>query len=423
MDSKTFIIDLIDKQMDAVLQTFRFDEDYIKILKAHNHEIIVKFPVKLDDGSTEIFKGYRVQHNNWLGPYKGGLRFADDVYLDEFKALSFWMTIKCAIHNLPFGGGKGGIKYNPKTYSEHENKQIVQAYCRKIANFIGPSVDIPAPDMGSTSKHMDWMTAEYQKISNNHLVYSIMTGKSPSFRGSQGRDRATGLGVFYNIRLWFQNIFKEKLENKTYIIQGFGNVGSWTARYLNDAGAVCQALGDYTGYYLITQRFYDLYNFDDILKLKELKDLHTKYEGVEKIDISDFWEVKTDIVIPAAMELQITDEIARNMDCRLLVEGANGPTVIEADRVFVERGIEVIPDVLCNSGGVIVSYFEWLQNRSNDYWCLEKVEDKLEEIMEKTFEEFLKIKLDAGSAVSNRSAVYKLGLDNLWNAYSIKKDD
>ena len=249
-----------------------------------------------------------------------------------------------------------------------------------------------------------------------------MTGKSTSFRGSQGRDRATGLGVFYNIRLWFQNIFKEKLENKTYIIQGFGNVGSWTARYLNEAGAVCQALGDYTGYYLITQRFYDLYMFSDILKLKELKDLHTKYEGVEKIEISDFWEVKADIVIPAAMELQITEEIARNMDCRLVVEGANGPTIMEADRVFVERGIEVIPDVLCNSGGVIVSYFEWLQNRSNDYWCLEKVEDKLEEIMEKTFEEFLRIKLDAKQPISNRSMVYKLGMDNLWNAYSIKKD-
>lgn len=422
MDSKTFIIDLIDKQMNAVLETFCFDADFIQILKAHNYEIIVKFPIILDDGSTKIFKGYRVQHNNWLGPYKGGLRFAEDVYLDEFKALSFWMTIKCAIHNLPFGGGKGGIKYNPKAYSEHENKQIVQAYCRKIANFIGPTVDIPAPDMGSTSKHMDWMTAEYQKISNNHLVYSIMTGKSTSFRGSQGRDRATGLGVFYNIRLWFQNIFKEKLEMKTYIIQGFGNVGSWTARYLNEAGAVCQALGDYTGYYLITHRFYDLYNFDNILKLKELKDLHMKFEGVKKIDISDFWEVKADIVIPAAMELQITEEIARKMDCRLVVEGANGPTVMEADRVFVERGIEVIPDVLCNSGGVVVSYFEWLQNRSNDYWCLEKVEDKLEEMMGKTFDEFLKIKLDAKQQISNRSAVYKLGLDNLWNAYSVKRD-
>ena len=195
-----------------------------------------------------------------------------------------------------------------------------------------------------------------------------------------------------------------------------------SARYLNDAGAICKAIGDYTGYYLLTQNFYDLYKFDDILKLKELKDLHIKFEGVEKIEISDFWKIGVDIVIPAAMELQITEEVARNMDCRLVVEGANGPTVIEADRVFVERGIEVIPDVLCNSGGVIVSYFEWLQNRSNDYWGLEKVEQKLEEIMEKTFGDFLRVKIDSGSAVSNRSAVYKLGMDNLWNAYAVKRD-
>ena len=182
------------------------------------------------------------------------------------------------------------------------------------------------------------------------------------------------------------------------------------------------AVGDYTGYYLLTVRFYEVYTFADILKLKELKDLHTKFEGVQKVEISQFWEVGADIVIPAAMELQITEEIARKMNCRLLVEGANGPTVMEADRVFVERGIEVIPDVLCNSGGVMVSYFEWLQNRSNDYWSLEKVEQKLEEIMGKTFRDFLRIKEGAKEPISNRSAVYKLGLDNLWNAYAVKRD-
>ncbi|MCX6666472.1 MAG: glutamate dehydrogenase, partial [Euryarchaeota archaeon] len=242
------------------------------------------------------------------------------------------------------------------------------------------------------------------------------------FRGSKGRDRATGLGVFYNIRLWFEHIFKETLEKKTYVIQGFGNVGSWTAHYLHKSGAICQAIGDYTGYYLLTQRFYDRYTFVDILKYKELRDLPALYEGIERIDISDFWEIKADIIIPAAMELQITEEIAKKMDCRLLVEGANGPTVIEADHIFVEKNIEVIPDVLCNSGGVIVSYFEWLQNRSNDYWSLEKVEEKLAEIIEKTFHEFLLIKGDTtGKKVSNRSLVYKLGLDNLWNSYEIKK--
>lgn len=421
MTSKTFIIELIDKQINDVLQIFQYNEDFVKILKVFNHEIIVNLPIKLDNGVTEIFKGYRVQHNNWLGPYKGGLRFTEDVYLDEMKALSFWMTIKCAIHNLPFGGGKGGIKYNPKKYTENENKRIVQAFCCKISQFIGPSVDIPAPDMGSTSKHMDWMTAEYQKVNNNNLIYSVFTGKSTGFRGSKGRDRATGLGVFYNIQLWFKYIFKESLENKTFIIQGFGNVGSWTAKYLHNAGAVCKAIGDYTGYYLLTEEFYDLHTFNDILKHNELKNIETLYKGIQKIEVFDFWKIKVDIVIPAAMELQITEEVARNMDCRLVVEGANGPTILEADRIFIERNIEIIPDVLCNSGGVIVSYFEWLQNRWNCYWSLEKVEKKLLKMIEKTFHELLVIKeANAVNNVSNRSLAYKLGLDNLLKCYEIK---
>ena len=422
MNSKTYIIDLISSQIDDVLHTFHYDPDFIKILKAHNNELIIKFPVKLDNGSIEIFKGYRVQHNNWLGPYKGGLRFSEDVYLDECKALSFWMTIKCAIHNLPFGGGKGGIKYDPRKFSQAENKRIVQAYCNKVASFIGPSIDIPAPDMGSNSQHMDWMTAEYQKISNNNLVYSVFTGKSVSFRGSQGRDRATGLGVFFNIVLWFQHIFKESLAKKSYILQGFGNVGSWTAHYLNDAGAICYAVGDHTGYYKLSKKFYEYHKFEEILKYnaqnKHLDFIHHKFEGVSKIDINDFWKIKVDIVIPAAMELQITKEVAEILDCRLIAEGANGPTVLDADKILLEKNIEVIPDVLCNSGGVIVSYFEWLQNRSNDYWCLEVIEKKLELMLEQTFAEFLKIKSPKST---NRSIVYKLGLDNLMNAYEVKK--
>lgn len=423
MNSKTYIIDLISSQIDDVLHTFQYDNDFIKILKAHNNEIIVKFPVKLDNGITEIFKGYRVQHNNWLGPYKGGLRYSEDVYLDECKALAFWMTIKCAIHNLPFGGGKGGIKYDPKKHSPSENKRISQAFCNKIASFIGPAVDIPAPDMGSTSQMMDWMTAEYQKIHNNSLIYGVFTGKSITFRGSQGRDRATGLGVFYNIKFWYEHIFKESLKNKSYIIQGFGNVGSWTAIYLNQANAICYALGDHTGYYKLGKKFYENHSFDDILKYnthhKCLKDVHEKFKGIRKIHLEDFWKIKVDIVVPAAMELQINNSVIETIDCKLIAEGANGPLTLEVDKTCVERDIEIIPDVLCNSGGVIVSYFEWLQNNSNDYWSLETVEKKLEKMLEKTFQEFLKLKQEHRQC-TNRSLVYKLGLDNLINSYNIK---
>jgi len=425
MNSKTYIIDLITNQIDNVISTFQYDDDFIKILKAHNNEIIVKFPVKLDNGKTEIFKGYRVQHNNWLGPYKGGLRYSEDVYLDECKALSFWMTIKCAIHNLPFGGGKGGIKYDPRKHSEDENKRISQAFCNKIAGFIGPSVDIPAPDLGSNSKMMDWMTAEYQKISNNNLVYSIFTGKSITFRGSQGRDRATGLGVFLNIRLWYNNILKEDLVGKKYIIQGFGNVGSWTAYFLNKNGAKCKAIGDHTGYYKISKKFYESHSFEDIMKYNNdnrcLMHINKKYESIKEIKIEDFWKIKVDIVVPAAMELQINKEVIDTMNCKLIAEGANGPCNLDVDGLCLERGIELIPDVLCNSGGVIVSYFEWLQNRSNDYWGLETVETKLEIMLEKTFNRYLALRGLYGNKVTSRSLVYKLGFDNLLSAYEVKK--
>jgi len=424
MTSKTLIINLITNQIDDVLHTFQYNHDFINILKAHNNEIIVKFPVKLDNNTIEIFKGYRVQHNNWLGPYKGGLRFSEDIYLDECKALSFWMTIKCAIHNLPFGGGKGGIKFDPKKYSPTEHKRISQAYCNKISHFIGPSIDIPAPDMGSNSLHMDWMTAEYQKISNNNLIYSTFTGKSVSFRGSQGRDRATGLGVFFNIKFWFDHIFKEPLLKKSYIIQGFGNVGSWTSHYLNQAGAICYAVGDHTGYYKLSKKFYEHHTFDDVKKYnqhnKSLEFIHHKFEGIHHITQHDFWKIKTDIVIPAAMELQINQEIIDHIDTRLIAEGANGPLTLEVDKICLTRNIEIIPDVLCNSGGVVVSYFEWLQNLSNDYWCLEVVEKKLELMLEQTFAEFLKLKKHHQN-VTNRSLVYKIGLDNLLNAYEVKK--
>ena len=423
MDSKTYIIDLISSQVDDVLNYFKYDDDFIRILKAHNNEIIVKYPVKLENGKTEIFKGYRVQHNNWLGPYKGGLRYSEDVYLDECKALSFWMTIKCAIHNLPFGGGKGGIKYDPRKYSESDNKKISQGFCAKIASFIGPSVDIPAPDLGSNSKMMDWMTAEYQKIQNNNLIYSVFTGKSITFRGSQGRDRATGLGVYYNIKFWYNHIFKENLHKKTYIIQGFGNVGSWTAYFLNQAGALCVALGDHTGYYSLGEKFYENHEFDELLKYNQdnrgLVEIHHKFKGVHKVHLNDFWKTKTDIVIPAAMELQITKDNVDYLDCKLIAEGANGPCTLDVDRICLERGIEIIPDVLCNSGGVIVSYFEWLQNRSNDYWTLEIVESKLERMLEITFMRFLNMR---NRNITNRSLVYKIGLDNLLNAYEVKKN-
>lgn len=435
MSNQDRIIKLFDRQLNSAVERFHYDETFIKVLKMHDSEIIVNFPVKMDDGSTKIFKGYRIQHNNWLGPYKGGLRFDETVYLDEFKALAFWMTIKCAIHNLPFGGAKGGIKFTPSKYSEEEQKQIVQTYCSRVYKYIGPNVDIPAPDMGSTSRHMDWMTSKFQKKSSDNLIYSAFTGKSVSFRGSEGRDRATGLGVSFMIELWFENILKQPLKGKTFIIQGFGNVGSWTARFLTDAGAKCVALGDYTGYYELTPAFYktmvregDANPFDAVLKHKTLAGLETAYTGIHAVKQKDFWKIKADIIVPAAMELQIDWGVAESVhsDCKLIAEGANGPLDAGADEVFHARNIQVIPDVMCNSGGVIVSYFEWLQNRTNEYWPLDRVEEKLKEMMTATFFKYMgtmrKLSAVSDSAtVTSRNIVYKMALDNLWNSYEIKK--
>jgi glutamate dehydrogenase (NAD(P)+) len=430
--SKDKIIKLFDKQLESVVTRFKYDETFIRVLKVHDNEIIINFPVKMDDGTTKLFKGYRIQHNNWLGPYKGGLRFDDTVYLDEFKALSFWMTIKCAIHNLPFGGAKGGIKFNPSHYSEEEQKQIVQTYCSRIFRYIGPNTDIPAPDMGSTSRHMDWMTSKYQKKSNDNLIYSVFTGKSVSFRGSEGRDRATGLGVSYMIELWFEHVIKQPLKGKTFIIQGFGNVGSWTAQCLTKAGAVCVGLGDYTGYYELDAEGECADNntpFHAILNrnAKTLEGLDS-IRGVRAVSMLDFWKLKADIVIPAAMELQVNQTVAESFhpDCKLVAEGANGPLDMDADRLLTEKNIAVIPDVLCNSGGVIVSYFEWLQNRTNEYWPLQQVEMKLKELLRATFFKFKYVydseKFKLGSQyLLNRDIVYKMALDNLWNSYEIKK--
>jgi glutamate dehydrogenase (NAD(P)+) len=444
---KELIIQLFDQQLESAVSLFKYDETFIRVLKVHDNEIIVNFPVKMDDGTTKIFKGYRIQHNNLLGPYKGGLRFDDTVYLDEFKALAFWMTIKCAIHNLPFGGAKGGIKFNPAHFSQEEQKQIVQTYCSKIFKYIGPNSDIPAPDMGSTSRHMDWMTSKYQKKSNDNLIYSTFTGKSVSFRGSEGRDRATGLGVSYMVELWFEHVLKDTIRGKTFIIQGFGNVGSWTARFLTNAGAICIGVGDFTGYYHLTSEFYQGCSgehsnpFYEVLKYKTLEglDKQSSFNGIVPVSVEDFWKLKTDIIIPAAMELQIDASIAETIhgDCKLIAEGANGPIDIPAEKLLASKNIEIIPDVLCNSGGVIVSYFEWLQNRTNEYWSLSVVENKLKEMLRSTFlkfnctydAEYSKRTAEYKSNLSNlyltkltnRDVVYKIALDNLWNSYEIKK--
>jgi len=424
---KSEISELFHSQLETVFKTFNYDADFLKCLNVHNKEIIVNFPVLLDNKEVEIFTGYRAQHNNWLGPYKGGLRFSEEVHMEECKALAFWMTIKCALHKLPFGGAKGGVMYNPRKYSENENKNISKAFCAAIYTNIGPTLDIPAPDIGTSSQTMDWMVSKYQELSNdmetNKLNLGCFTGKSVDRGGSLGRNHSTGLGVALTIDYW--NKHHEDFivfPLKTYIVQGFGNVGVWTMHFLNKLGYTCLAVGDHTGYY----KFNDASSIDiELLKKynadnRGLYNLENapEFQDVEKIIEQDFWKMKCDIIVPAAKELQITKDIAQNIDssCRLVAEGANGPTTAEADAILLERNIEVIPDVLCNSGGVVVSYFEWVQNKSNDYWSLDAVEERLTKMLHNTCISVFHLKDHyKQEKYSNRTLAYKISVDNLFH--------
>lgn len=419
MDNKTYIKEMCEKQLDGVFNSGLYDQDLKLILSNPKHEIIVNFPVRLQNGTLSMFKGYRVQHNNLLGPYKGGLRFHEDIYLDECKALAFWMTIKCALQNIPYGGAKGGIKINPRNYSTDDLKRISRAYCNAIYKYIGPERDIPAPDMGSNAQTMDWMTAEFQSIHKTH-IYGCFTGKSLFFRGSQGREEATGRGIVESILAYYNRKYGSSftLSSKTYIIQGFGNVGSYACKFLNERNALCLGIGDHTGYIYNKQGL-------DIIKLLEYVKEHKEIKGYvqDENDIwmnkEDFFAMKCDIFIPAALELQIDEKIANMMQCELVVEAANGPCYIEADEVFIKKGIDLLPDIYANSGGVLVSYYEWLQNKRDEYWDLSDVREKLHKQMQKIFNEIHDIK-EQYKLRDYRSAAYHASITNLSHAYKIK---
>lgn len=338
----------------------------------------INFPIRKSDNSIEMIKGYRVQHNNALGPYKGGLRFHKDVDMDEATALATWMTIKCAVQDLPYGGGKGGLAINPRDYSASELQTISREFSARLSNYIGPEIDIPAPDVGSNSQIMDWMVDEHTKITRNIFdSKSTYTGKSIVNGGSLWREEATGYGVALCIKEALGNDVKDK----TFIVQGFGNVGSYVTKTLESYGMKLMAVGDHTGYY-------------DVSNLKEchstLSELQSKQGSINAVsDVilnkTQFFSTRCDVVIPCALELQIDDDIAHNLNCKFIAEGANGPIHDSAEDILKLNNITVIPDVLANSGGVLVSYFEWLQNRSGEYWEKDTVVQKMDIKMIKTY--------------------------------------
>ncbi|WP_090951344.1 Glu/Leu/Phe/Val family dehydrogenase [Parageobacillus thermantarcticus] len=370
--------EIVKKQIETAAAKLGLEPHIIEILKRPMRVLSVSFPVKMDDGSIRVFEGYRSQHNDALGPTKGGIRFHPDVTLDEVKALSMWMSFKCAVVGLPYGGGKGGVVCDPQTLSRGELERVSRGFIEAISQIIGPDKDIPAPDVYTNSQIMGWMMDTYSRI-NQSFSPGVITGKPLIIGGSKGRNEATARGCVITIQEAMKKLGRP-LNDATVAIQGFGNAGRIAAKLLAELGCKIVAVSDSKG------AIYDP-NGLDIAKVEYLKDHLTllDYGAEYQIDPSALLELKVDILIPAALENAITSKNADRVQAKIIAEAANGPISPEADRILAEKGIVVIPDILANAGGVTVSYFEWVQNLMNYYWSEEEVNKKLADIMVQSF--------------------------------------
>jgi glutamate dehydrogenase/leucine dehydrogenase len=361
-------------------------EPYVQtILSQPKNELIVNFPVRMDSGEVRLFKGYRVQHNNLLGPFKGGMRYHPQVALDDVKALAAMMTWKSALMRLPFGGGKGGIKFDPHSVSRQELQRITRRFTHALGENIGPEYDIPAPDVGTNGQIMAWMMDTYSNMvgsAQKQMVKGVVTGKPVASGGTLGRQKATGQGIVFCILEWAEDR-GFNLEGSTMTVQGFGNVGSNTAVILAKLGVSTIAVGDHTGYMYNPEGF-------NAHKLQDWVEAHgtiAGYPGGKAITRGEFFGTKADIFAPCALENQVGEVEARALDVRLVAEGANGPCNPAGERVLLEKGIDILPDVLANAGGVTVSYYEWVQNKRSEMWTEEDVDARLEVAMKRGFRE------------------------------------
>jgi glutamate dehydrogenase (NAD(P)+) len=362
-------------QVDRVLPYLGPLARWAETLKRPKRALIVDVPIEMDDGTVRHFEGFRVQHNLSRGPGKGGVRFHPDVTLEEVMALAAWMTVKCAGVGLPFGGAKGGVRVDPKLLSLKELERMTRRYTSEIGIIIGPQRDIPAPDVNTNGQTMAWMMDTYS-VNTGATATGVVTGKPIHLGGSLGRVKATGRGVFVTGREAARRI-DLKLDGARIAVQGMGNVGSAAAELFVQAGATLVAVQDHSGT-LVNPKGFDLANATAVLKRDGSIG---NYPNAGRIDNEDFWDVDCDILIPAALEGQITAARAQRLQARLVLEGANGPTLPEADDVMHDRGILVVPDVICNAGGVTVSYFEWVQDFSSFFWSEDEINLRLDKIM------------------------------------------
>lgn len=397
------------RQFDQAADAINLPDNIRDRTKYPRRCFAVSLPVRRRDGSVTVFEGYRVQHNLSTGPSKGGIRFHQDVTIGEVAALSMWMSWKCALVGLPYGGAKGGVIVDPAKLSERELERLARRYMQELIPFIGPNVDIPAPDMGTNEKMMGWMMDTYSNHVG-HIEPAIVTGKPIALGGSQGRREATGAGVAYLAKRYLEDL-KIPMKDVTVAIQGFGNVGGEAALALSAYGAKIIAISDWNGGVYNAKGLDVAKALQYVAYQKSIKD----FDGGEPITNEELLTCKCTVLVPAALPRVITTKIAEKLQCRILAEGANGPTTNQADRVIQKRGdILVIPDVLCNSGGVIVSYFEWIQNRQNYYWERDEVMTKLFKILDKA-----KISVEAQKAkfgFSRRLAAQTLGIQRVADA-------
>ncbi len=397
-------------RFDEAARRLRLDDGMCKLLRAPAREITVHIPVQLDDGRLEVFTGYRVQHSIARGPAKGGIRFAPDVTLDEVRALASWMTWKCAVVNIPFGGGKGGVICDPNLLSPAELEKMTRRYAAEIIDFIGPERDVPAPDVNTNDQVMAWIMDTYS-MHARHTVTAVVTGKPLELGGSRGRPEATGRGCMI-VTLKALQRFQLAPENCRVVIQGFGNVGGMAARLMAAKGFKIICIIEYDGAVYNSNGL----DIDGLAAHRKETGSITGFSGGEDMDRQEAMFLDCDVLLPAATENVITSLNADRLRCKILCEGANGPTTQLADQILAEKRIFVIPDILANAGGVTVSYFEWVQDRQGFFWNEQLVNQRLEEIMVASFDAV--VKYAETHNVNNRTAAYMLALDRV--AFAIK---
>ena len=392
-------------QFDRAAQILNLDPGMASMLRSCKRELTVNFPVKMDNGEVRRFTGYRVHHNTARGPTKGGIRYSPHVDLDEVRALAMWMTWKCAVVNIPYGGAKGGVVCNPKELSPRELEGLTRRYTTEITPFISPEGDIPAPDMGTNPQIMAWMMDTYS-MHRGYSVPAIVTGKPVNIGGSAGRFEATGRGIMFVVREAYRT-FGWRFEGIRVAIQGFGNVGAITAQTAHEMGCKVIAVSDIEG---------GLYNPNglDIPRLRRFSRTVQEFDGGEKISNAELLTLPCDVLVPAARENQITAANAAHIRARVIAEGANGPTTPEADEILMANNVLVIPDILCNAGGVIVSYFEWVQSLQQLFWEEDDVNHRLERILIRSFHDVyeLAIRMD----LDLRTAALVLGIGRVAEA-------